>query len=70
MGNTRATMAGQGSVMPAEPGSKFVRWGVVQFLIGLIVGFVPLPHYFHGVVAGDVGPVFLKKRGVWYVCNQ
>ena len=61
-------MAGQRNVMQAELGSKFVRWGLAQFLLGFIVGFVPILHYFQGAVAGDVGPVFLKNMTLWWGC--
>ena len=59
MSNAIETNSGQGKLLPAELGLRFVRWGLVQFLLGFLVGFVPLLHYFHGAVAGDVGPVFL-----------
>jgi hypothetical protein len=68
MNKATEIMAGQGNVMPADLGSKFVRWGLVQFLLGFIVGFVPILHYFHGAVAGDVGPVFLKNMTLWWGC--
>lgn len=68
MSDTTEPIAGQGNVLPADLGWKFVRWGLVQFLIGFIVGFVPLLHYFHGAVAGDVGPVFLKNMTLWWGC--
>jgi len=68
MSNATEAIAGQGNVMPAELGVKFVRWGLVQFLAGFIVGFVPILHYFHGAVAGDVGPVFLKNMTLWWGC--
>ena len=68
MSNATETVAGQGNVMPAELGSKFVRWGLGQFMLGFIVGFVPILHYFHGAVAGDVGPVFLKNMTLWWGC--
>jgi hypothetical protein len=68
MSNSTETVSGQRNVMPAELGSKFVRWGLVQFLLGFLVGFVPLLHYFHGAVAGDVGPVFLKNMTLWWGC--
>ena len=54
--------------MPAEIGSKFIRWGLGQFILGFIFGFVPILHYLHGAVAGDVGPVFLKNMTLWWGC--
>ena len=68
MSDATETVSGQGNVMPVELGSKFIRWGLIQFLVGFIVGFVPLLHYFHGAVAGDVGPVFLKNMTLWWGC--
>ena len=68
MSDATENMAGQDNVTPAELGLKFVRWGLFQFLLGFIVGFVPLLHYFQGAVAGDVGPVFLKNMTLWWGC--
>ena len=65
MSDATGTVSNQGNVMPGELGSKFVRWGLVQFILGFLVGFVPILHYFHGAVAGDVGPLFLKNMTLW-----
>jgi hypothetical protein len=62
------TVAGRGELTQAELGSKFIRWGLGQFLLGFIVGFVPILHYMHGAIAGDVGPVFLKNMTLWWGC--
>jgi hypothetical protein len=62
------TVAGRGELTQAELGSKFIRWGLGQFLLGYIVGFVPILHYMHGAIAGDVGPVFLKNMTLWWGC--
>ena len=68
MSDAIESKAGQVNVMPAELGSKFVRWGLIQFLLGFIVGFIPILHYFQGAIAGDVGPVFLKNMTLWWGC--
>jgi uncharacterized membrane protein YoaK (UPF0700 family) len=61
-------VAGRGNVMPAELGSKFTRWGLGVFVLGFALGFIPILHYIHGAVAGDVGPAFLKNMTLWWGC--
>ena len=39
-------------------GWKFIHWGLGLFITGFISGFIPIAHYIHGALAGDVGPVF------------
>ena len=68
MSNASETMADRGTVMPAELGSKFIRWGLGLFFLGFIVGFVPIVHYMQGAVAGDIGPAFLKNMTLWWGC--
>ena len=68
MSNATEIMAGRGNVMPTELGSKFIRWGLGLFILGFIVGFIPILHYIHGAVAGDVGPAFLKNMTLWWGC--
>ena len=58
----------RGNVMPAQLGSKFIYWGLGLFILGFIVGFVPILHYMHGAIAGDVGPLFLKNMTLWWGC--
>jgi hypothetical protein len=67
MSNTPEATAG-GDVAHAELGTKFIRWGLGQFVLGFVVGFVPILHYMHGAIAGDVGPVFLKNMTLWWGC--
>ena len=45
MSNATEIMAGRGNVMPAELGSKFIRWGLALFILGFILGFIPILHY-------------------------
>jgi len=61
MSSAAETMAVEGTVTPAEIGSKFIRWGLGVFVLGFALGFIPILHYIHGAVAGDVGPAFLKN---------
>ncbi|MCK5362305.1 MAG: hypothetical protein KAR22_05030, partial [Gammaproteobacteria bacterium] len=68
MSNATEIMAGRGNVMPAELGSKFIRWGLGLFILGFIVGFIPILHYIQGAVAGDVGPAFLMNMTLWWGC--
>jgi hypothetical protein len=58
----------EATVTQAELGWKFVRGGLMLFLVGFLTGFVPLLHYWHGAVAGDVGPLFLKNMTLWWGC--
>jgi hypothetical protein len=68
MSNTPEAIANQGDMKNSELGSKFIRLGLGQFVLGFVVGFVPIVHYMHGAVAGDVGPVFLKNMTLWWGC--
>jgi len=68
MSNATKTMASRGNVTPAELGSKFIRWGLGLFVLGFALGFIPILHYIHGAVAGDVGPAFLKNMTLWWGC--
>ncbi len=68
MSNASETMADRGNVMPAELGSKYIRWGLGLFFLGFIFGFVPIVHYMRGAVAGDIGPAFLKNMTLWWGC--
>jgi len=68
MTNATETMASLGTVMPAEIGSKFTRWGLALFIFGFIVGFIPIVHYMVGAVAGNVGPAFLQNITLWWGC--
>jgi hypothetical protein len=38
------------------------------FITGFLTGYIPILHYVHGAVAGDVGPVFLKNMTLWWGC--
>jgi uncharacterized membrane protein YoaK (UPF0700 family) len=68
MSETTETTAVRGDVTQAEIGLKFIRWGLGQFVLGFIVGFVPILHYMHGAIAGDVGPLFMKNMTLWWGC--
>ncbi len=68
MSNATETIAGRGNVTPAELGSKFIRWGLALFILGFILGFIPILHYMLGAIAGDVGPAFLKNMTLWWGC--
>jgi len=68
MSSATETMAVHSTVTPAELGSKFTRWDLGMFVLGFALGFVPIVHYIHGAVAGDVGPAFLKNMTLWWGC--
>ena len=53
---------------PATLSWQFIHWGLGLFITGFLTGFVPIAHYIHGAVAGDVGPVFLKNMTLWWGC--
>jgi hypothetical protein len=52
----------------AELGKQFIRWGLNLTLVGFFLGLVPIAHYIHGAVAGDVGHQFMKNMTLWWGC--
>ena len=68
MSSAAIAMDGQVTVTPAELGWKFIHWGLGLFIVGFLTGFIPILHYMHGALAGDVGPVFLKNMTLWWGC--
>ena len=68
MTSATGTMGVRGDATTAELGSKFTRWGLGLFVLGFALGFIPILHYIHGAVAGDVGPAFLKNMTLWWGC--
>ena len=58
----------QSGTTTADIGKQLIRSGLTQFFLGFLLGFVPILHYFHGAVAGDVGPTFLKNMTLWWGC--
>lgn len=63
-----ATGGSEAAVTRAELGWRFIHWGLGLFITGFLVGFIPILHYMHGALAGDVGPVFLKNMTLWWGC--
>ncbi|CUH46219.1 hypothetical protein [Ruegeria atlantica] len=51
-----------------ELGSKFIQWGLGLFVLGFLAGFIPILHYIHGAVAGDIGHAFMKNMTLWWGC--
>ena len=68
MTSATGTMGVRGDATTAELGSKFTRWGLGLFVLGFALGFIPILHYIHGAVAGDVGHAFLKNMTLWWGC--
>jgi hypothetical protein len=68
MNSATETIAVGVHVTSADLGSKFTRWGLGLFVLGFALGFIPILHYMHGAVAGDVGPAFLKNMTLWWGC--
>ena len=68
MSNATIAMDGQAALTLAELGWKFVRWGLGLFILGFLTGFVPILHYMHGMIEGDVGPAFLNNITLWWGC--
>ena len=52
----------------ADLGKLFIKWGFYLTLAGFFLGLVPIAHYIHGAVAGDVGPHFMKNMTLWWGC--
>jgi hypothetical protein len=63
-----ATAVSQKAITTNELGWKFIHWGLGLFITGFVTGFVPILHYIHGALAGDVGPLFLKNMTLWWGC--
>ncbi|MDM0082906.1 hypothetical protein QTI17_20130 [Variovorax sp. J31P179] len=69
MTNAAVVMGGDVPVVThASLGWKFIHWGLGLFITGFITGFIPIAHYMHGALAGDVGPIFLKNMTLWWGC--
>ena len=68
MTNTTEPIAAQGELTAIEHGKIFIRWGLSLLLLGFILGFVPILHYMHGALAGDVGAHFMKNMTLWWGC--
>jgi hypothetical protein len=68
MSDAVETMTIREDITAAALGSKFTRWGLGMFVLGFVVGFVPILHYMHGAIAGDVGPAFMKNMTLWWGC--
>jgi hypothetical protein len=47
---------------------KYLHWGLKIFIFGFVVGFIPILHYTHVAMEGDVGPAFLKNVTLWWGC--
>ena len=52
----------------AELGKLFIQWGLYLTLAGFFLGLVPIAHYIHGAVAGDIGHAFMKNMTLWWGC--
>jgi hypothetical protein len=68
MSAAAATMRDEATMTHTALGWKFVHSGLSLFIAGFVTGFVPIAHYWHGAVAGDVGPAFLKNMTLWWGC--
>ena len=68
MSNATIAMGGEAAVTRVELGWKFIRWGLSLFILGFIIGFVPILHYIVGGQAGNVEPLFLKNMTLWWGC--
>ena len=68
MSTAAMVKGGKAAVTRAELGWKFIRWGLSLFILGFIIGFVPILHYIVGGQAGNVEPLFLKNMTLWWGC--
>ncbi len=65
---TTDTLASGTPTTTATLGSQFLGWGLGMFLLGFLAGFIPILHYMHGAIAGDVGHAFMKNMTLWWGC--
>ena len=65
---TTTTAIGTDDVSPSELGKRFIRWGLNLFIAGFLAGLVPVLHYMHGAIAGDIGSHFMKNMTLWWGC--
>jgi hypothetical protein len=68
MNTATATAAEIDEVTPTDLGKRFIRWGLNLYLTGFFLGLVPVLHYMHGAVAGDIGGHFMKNMTLWWGC--
>jgi hypothetical protein len=68
MNTTTATAVDTSDISPTDLGKKFVRWGLNLYITGFLAGLVPVLHYMHGAVAGDIGGHFMKNMTLWWGC--
>ena len=68
MTNTTEPADVKGELTTIDHGKIYIRWGLSLLSLGFILGFVPILHYMHGAVAGDVGEHFMKNMTLWWGC--
>ena len=68
MSSTTEAMAAIENTTATTLGSKFLGWGLGMFVLGFLAGFIPILHYMHGAIAGDVGHAFMKNMTLWWGC--
>jgi hypothetical protein len=68
MTNPTEPFTAKGELTAIEHGKIFIRLGLSLLSLGFILGFVPILHYMHGAVAGDVGDHFMKNMTLWWGC--
>jgi hypothetical protein len=68
MNDTPNANSSQINSASAEHGKILIRWGLSLFTAGFFLGLVPVVHYIHGAVAGDIGAHFMKNMTLWWGC--
>jgi hypothetical protein len=68
MNQTAEASVYQVNFAPTEHGKIFIRWGLSLFTAGFFLGLVPIAHYMHGAIAGDIGALFMKNMTLWWGC--
>jgi hypothetical protein len=68
MSNAAMAISGEAPVTHTGLGWKFIHSGLGLFITGFVTGFIPIAHYVHGPIAGDVGPLLLKNMTLWWGC--
>jgi hypothetical protein len=68
MNNATTANVGQNGSVPLDHGKVLIRLGLSLFTTGFFLGLVPVVHYIHGAVAGDIGAHFMKNMTLWWGC--
>jgi hypothetical protein len=68
MNEAASTSPGSNNSEIVIHGKILIRWGLYLLLTGFLAGLIPVAHYIHGAVAGDIGAHFMKNMTLWWGC--